>query len=362
MNTPSRAILICSLAVFATVLYPLTGAAQPAYSVRDLGNAPEPIVPEPYNVSNAAVEFVAANPSGQTILNRFIPGNSGANLKAFYWEPRRKGAPVLIGNTLHSIFAAAISSNGYVAGTDDGHPYYWSNTTNLVYLQAPPPVSLYFPLAVNASTIVVGVDTNVEPHRAILWNKDGQLIYLDDLEIEGRGPWVGFEHARTISDDGVITGIGRFTTSGGVVEPHYFALIPTTGNDGALNRSDWTANATEVAPGDFPAHAIDGDINTRWSTGQAQHDSQGFQVGWANDRMVGRIRFEVGPSAGDYPTTCGIWVTSRSGQVTFVNCAVDGAGNVDVSFTPIPVWKIEVWQWGSAPAWWSIAEFNAYSQ
>jgi hypothetical protein len=50
-----------------------------------------------------------------------------------------------------------------------------------------------------------------------------------------------------------------------------------------------------------------------------------------------------------------------SANVTFVNCAVDGSGNVDVSFTPIPVRKIEVWQWGSAPAWSSIAEFNACS-
>ena len=131
--------------------------------------------------------------------------------------------------------------------------------------------------------------------------------------------------------------------------------------DGTLNRSDWTASATESAPGDPPAHAIDGDLNTRFSTGNAQHDSQGFQVSWPGDRIVGRIRFEVGPSTGDYPTTCGIWVTDTFGRVTFVNCAADGSGTVDVSFPPIRVQKIEVWQWGSAPAWWSIAEFNAYS-
>ena len=361
MNPISRTLTIGALSLFASLLLPLTGVAQPAYSVVDLGKAPEPIVPEPYNASNHDVEFIAANPSSQTIINRFIPGNTGANLKAFFWEPGLD-APVLIGNTLHGVFAAAISSNGYVTGTDDGHPYYWSNRTNLVYLQAPPPVSLYFPLAVNASTIVVGVDTNIEPHRAILWNKDGQLLYLDDLDIAGGGPWVRFEHARTISDDGVITGVGRFTTTSGEVEPHYFALMPIAASDGALNRRDWIASATEQAPDDPPARAIDGDINTRFSTGHAQHDSQGFQVSWPGDRTVGRIRMEVGSSSGDYPTTCGIWVTDASAHVTFVNCAADGSGNVDVSFTPIPVQKIEVWQWGSAPAWWSIAEFNAYSQ
>ena len=171
---------------------------------------------------------------------------------------------------------------------------------------------------------------------------------------------MGFEQARAISDDGVITGIGRFTTSSGVVEPHYFALIPGVSSDGALNRGDWIASATEQAPADPPAHAIDGDINTRFSTGHGQHDSQGFEVSWPGNRTVGRIRMDVGPSVGDFPTTCGIWVTDTSANVTFVNCVVDGSGNVDVSFTPIPVQKIEVWPWGGAPAWWSIAEFNAY--
>lgn len=140
------------------------------------------------------------------------------------------------------------------------------------------------------------------------------------------------------------------------------AVDTTIGSDdGPLNRSDWTVLATESAPGDPPSNAIDGNLNTRFSTGNAQHDSQGFIVSWTPDRTIGRIRMEVGPSTNDYPRTCGIWVKDSAGNVTFVNCVADASGNVDVSFTPLPVNKIEVWQWGTSSWWWSIAEFNVFS-
>jgi hypothetical protein len=69
---------------------------------------------------------------------------------------------------------------------------------------------------------------------------------------------------------------------------------------------------------------------------------------------------EVGPSSTDYPRACGIWVTDTSGNVTFIDCAADASGTVDVSFTPLQVNKIEVWQWGAASSWWSIAELNVF--
>ena len=129
---------------------------------------------------------------------------------------------------------------------------------------------------------------------------------------------------------------------------------------GPLDRSDWTVVATESSPSDPPEQAIDGDLATRFSTGNAQHDSQGFIVSWPEDRSIGRIRMEVGPSTGDYPRTCGIWVKDTVGSVTSVDCAADASGNVDVTFSPVAASKIEVWQWGTSGSWWSIAEFNVF--
>jgi hypothetical protein len=134
-----------------------------------------------------------------------------------------------------------------------------------------------------------------------------------------------------------------------------------SGDTVPLDRSDWTAWASESLSTDAPSQAIDGDITTRFSTGAPQHDSQGFSVSWPVDRTVARIRMDVGSSLFDYPRACGIWITDAERNVTFIDCVPDASGNVDVSFAPLPAQKIEVWQWGTAAAWWSIAEFNAYS-
>ena len=118
--------------------------------------------------------------------------------------------------------------------------------------------------------------------------------------------------------------------------------------------------STESSEWDPPSNAIDGDVNTRFSTGHGQYDSQGFVVAWPGDRVISRIRMEVGPSVYDFPRTCGIWVKDSAENVTFVPCQAAGSGNVDVSFAPTPIQKIEVWQWGTANSWWSIAEFNVF--
>jgi len=131
---------------------------------------------------------------------------------------------------------------------------------------------------------------------------------------------------------------------------------------GPLDRGDWTAVATESSPSDPAANALDGNPDTRFSTGSAQHDSQGFIVSWPSDRTIGRIQMDVGPSTNDYPRMCGIWVKDTAGTVTFVNCAANPSGNVEVSFPPIPASKIEVWQWGTSDWWWSIAEFNVFER
>jgi len=155
-------------------------------------------------------------------------------------------------------------------------------------------------------------------------------------------------------------GLAVTSQNNNAINQAVFEQWGVTESQAALDRSDWTASATEWAPDDPPANALDGRLDTRFSTGHAQHDSQGFFVGWPGDRTIGRIRMDVGPSTGDYPRTCGIWVKDTRGAVTFVNCQADANGTVDVSFTPIPAQRIEVWQWGSTGWWWSIAEFNVY--
>jgi hypothetical protein len=133
---------------------------------------------------------------------------------------------------------------------------------------------------------------------------------------------------------------------------------PTSG--GALDRSDWKAISSEADYQEDPAKALDGNIQTRFSTGSAQHPTQTFQVSWTGDRSIGRIRMDLGSSAGDYPRICAMVLTGSTGS-TNVPCVADATGNIDVTFTSFAVQKIVVTQSGTAGNWWSIAEFNAYS-
>src|SRR4051812_41603712 len=181
MKSASRTILICLLSVCASVLGPRSVAAQPAYSVIDLGKAPEPGKPAPY----AAVDdFMMGNPSGQTIMSRFIPGS----IAAFFWEPGLN-APIPLGSEFESVRAVGISGNGYVIGTVNGaHPFIWSRTSS-VSLQ-PSGDEFAWPLAVNASAVVVGYEYSAKPNRAVVWYPERARVYLDDLAIVAGGPWI----------------------------------------------------------------------------------------------------------------------------------------------------------------------------
>jgi hypothetical protein len=332
--------------------------AQPAYVLQDLGRVvANDVVPSfpPRSV------VVASNGTGQVGITETGPFPGGNSV--FFWEPGL-AAPLFTGSHRDdSMSLYGISSNGIIVGTDSGGvaaPYRWSRSEGFTVLSHT--IDGYYPLAVNAAGVVVGTGPRSGGgFHAIVWYTPDKVTYVDDLTIDGGGPWQSFDSANAISDSGVITGIGHLNTSAGTIETHYFALTPTSGGGGgALDRSDWTASATEFSASDPPSNAIDGNLNTRFSTGQAQHDSQGFAVSWPGDRTISRIRFEVGPSTGDYPRICGIWTTDTNGNVTQLPCQADSSGNVDVSFTALAVHKIEVWQWGTSGSWWSIAEFNAF--
>jgi hypothetical protein len=306
--------------------------------VIDLGTAQDPTVFEPppnyscpFGGNTLCVEETLANGKGQLVISTGSP-----RFHVFYWEPGLS-SPIAVGRPDDGVRAVAISSNGIVTGTDDGGvsvPYVWSRAGGFKRLSG---TDRWYPLDVNSSGAVVGTEL-LGSYRAVIWDSAGHPTYLDDIPTDGRGPWVTFEQARTIADDGTIGEVGKLATSTGDIEEHAFVLTPLAG---ALDRSDWTGSATENAPSDPPSNAIDGNIDTRFSTGVPQHGSQGFIVSWPGDRTVGRIRIDAGPSTNDYPRVCGIWATDSTSTVTFVSCVADASGLVDVSFAPIPVQKIE---------------------
>ena len=356
----------CAGAGLLVVVLATTAAAQaPGYTVTDLGRGQPPVSPPLAYLCNAVVGAdkcpnVQMVTNGTAIVfhrrtNPLAPGLYGA----FYWEPGMSQSVPTGQRSDDTTRVVAMSSNGFIVGVEDSgvqRAYRWSRTSGYLPLD-------YFnrshALSVNAAGLVVGQEVQSTAYRAVLWNNSTTPFYLDDLNITGRENWV-FESAYVITDDGVIGGVGQVVTGSGARETHNFLLTPVATT--ALDRRDWMVTATESSRSDAPSNAIDGNMTTRFSTGNAQHDNQGFIVNWPGERTIGRIRLEVGPSTNDYPRTCGIWVTDTIGHVTFVSCVPGADGDVDVSFPPIPASKIEVWQWGTTSWWWSIAEFNVYRQ
>src|SRR5262245_4543856 len=105
--------------------------------------------------------------------------------------------------------------------------------------------------------------------------------------------WVSVSRVRVLMQQNVYIGTDVLSAQPGVwvtASFDHIAVNNAGSSDGVLDRSDWVAWATEWSDGEPPSNALDGDLATRFTTGDAQHDSQGFGVSWPGTRTVARIR------------------------------------------------------------------------
>jgi tetrahydromethanopterin S-methyltransferase subunit D len=130
----------------------------------------------------------------------------------------------------------------------------------------------------------------------------------------------------------------------------------------ALSRTGWVASAS-ASGGGAAANALDGNENTRWSTGAAQTAGQWFEVNMQAALSFSEVTIDAGPSTGDYPD--GYTVSVSSNGTTWAQVAA-GTGStqlITVTFPQQTAQYIQVVQTtsGVTTNWWSIAEFNVYS-
>ncbi|HEY5181180.1 MAG TPA: discoidin domain-containing protein [Dermatophilaceae bacterium] len=139
------------------------------------------------------------------------------------------------------------------------------------------------------------------------------------------------------------------------------ASPPPTPTVGVLPRDGWTASAssTPSGSGDVVAHALDGNLSTRWSSGQAQTPGQWFQVDMARVQSVNEVALDAGPSTGDYPRQLRV-LTSTDGQ-SWRDVGASPAPSGPVGVVTFPVQQaryIRLVGAGSTGNWWSIAELQ----
>ncbi len=190
----------------------------------------------------------------------------------------------------------------------------------------------------------------------------GALAYLESEPAVARyawftgrstsSPWINL-----LGSSGQLTALGQqYATA-----PQSCGSSSTGSSETALSRAGWTATASSTSGADVPAHALDGNSSTRWSTGAPMTSGMWFEVDMTAPESFNEISLDSAGSATDYARGYQVFV-SHDG-VNFGSAIASGTGSsalVTVQFPPQSARYIKVVQTGSSSSWWSIAEFNAY--
>jgi len=129
-----------------------------------------------------------------------------------------------------------------------------------------------------------------------------------------------------------------------------------------LNRSGWEASASSVESGGSVNNALDGNINTRWSTGIAQAGGQWYQIDMKQSQTIDGIFINTGEDTEDYPREYRVEVSNNG--IDWLSVA-EGEGDSAAIVIDFPVQNaryLRIKQTGSAANWWSIAELTVFGE
>ena len=126
------------------------------------------------------------------------------------------------------------------------------------------------------------------------------------------------------------------------------------------SRAGFVASASSTESGGSPANALDGNLNTRWSTGAAQSPGQWFEVDQGSPQWFNHIVMDSGPSTGDYARGYEVQVSNDN---TNWQTVANGEGSGQIVSVNFPIQQaryIKVVQTENSGNWWSIAEFRVF--
>ncbi|GCB43206.1 discoidin domain-containing protein [Streptomyces sp. NL15-2K] len=130
----------------------------------------------------------------------------------------------------------------------------------------------------------------------------------------------------------------------------------------ALPRTGWTAKASDASQWDAPGNMLDGNSDTRYSSGTGQYDGLWIQVDMGQTQIFSKIVLDVGGSVSDYARSADVYVSMDGTDWTKVSSVADGQRVHLISFPTQTARYIKVVNTGNvARSWWSVAEFNAYN-
>jgi hypothetical protein len=137
----------------------------------------------------------------------------------------------------------------------------------------------------------------------------------------------------------------------------------SSGTENPLPTTGWAASSnTSSAAGDAPANAIDGNVNTRFSSGAAQAPGMWFQVNMGSTQSVNQIELNAGSSTTDYAAGYNVEVSANGSTFTSVATGTGTSSPQIITFAAQNTQYIRVLLTASTQTpWWSIAEFTAFT-
>ena len=138
----------------------------------------------------------------------------------------------------------------------------------------------------------------------------------------------------------------------------------TAATETQLPETGWTASSnTNSSAADAPANAIDGNINTRFSSDADQAAGMYFQVNLGSAQTFNQIEMNSGGSTGDYARGYNVEVSTDGSTFTSVATGTGTSSPETVTFASAVTDQYirVVLTAASTTNWWSIAEFTVYT-
>jgi hypothetical protein len=129
---------------------------------------------------------------------------------------------------------------------------------------------------------------------------------------------------------------------------------------GSCSPASWTASAsTAVNANDVPKNAFDGNVTTRWGTGQPQKPGQYFQVDFGGTVRLTQVVLDSTTHAGDYPRGYDVGLSNDGTTFTSVAQGTPAAANVvTIDFAAALGRYLRITMTGTDGLWWSIDELR----
>jgi hypothetical protein len=219
-----------------------------------------------------------------------------------------------------------------------------------------------------ATTATNGLSAQLLAYTPAEWDTDNGLLNgpATELRLAGRAVQTAWDDlARAVRylrhhvPPTTSTTLSASTTSTTVAAPGCTATAAGT----ALGRTGWVASTNAPSSSaDAPANALDGNLETRFSTNKDQAPGLYFEVDLGSPQAFDELEMDVPNSPTDYARGYNVAVSGNgSAWTTVASCTGTGTPEI-VSFPAQTAQYVEVVLTASNGAWWwSIDEFNLYT-